>query len=297
MENISYEIHGERSFRFPAKPLVLAPSMGDLQYGASGFQQKLLEDYIQRSLTFEHVHYIGGGDYVDRYSPSNRREITRLRERTYDSGRAKIDTEPYHDLEAVKDILSPTRGACDVCGLPKWLAILEGHHFHIFEDGATTDVKLAEWLGAPLLGRCGVIHLDFMDDNKHKGLFRIWAAHPDGGGSTRTAILRKLEHAATDFVADLYLMYHYHQLFSEPYPRIDWLDTGRAHRQINRPYRLTAPGAYLAGYVEGLREYGRPQSTYVEQKALRPQALGGLFIHITPYMPNSHIMFKQEAQI
>lgn len=278
-------------------PLTLA-FVGDIQYGGTGCDLNKLEKYIERGLEFEHIHWLGVGDMVDRMSPSNRTGITVARVGTplYDSTVRALDKAGTDDVEAMKQILAPTRGLCPVCGNSNWLGLHEGHHFYPFFDGTTTDTRLAEWLKCPMLGHTAITFLDFVDAHKHKGTFRIMSRHGEGGASSEATVIKKLEGLATDFVADLYVTGHYHMKFAFERPRIDWVDTTRHHTMIDRAYYIVSAGSYLRGYVVGNRFEGRPQGTYVERKGLRPRALGGVFMEVRPYRngnSSGRLLFKQ----
>jgi hypothetical protein len=278
-------------------PLTLA-FLADIQYGATGCDLNKLEKYIERAVAFEHVHYLGVGDFVDRMSPSNRTGIALARIGTplYDSTIKMLDKAGREDIEAIKQILAPTRGLCPVCGNNNWLGIHEGHHFHPFYDGTTTDTRIADWLGCPMLGHTAATFLDFVDAHKHKGTFRIMSRHGEGGAQSESTVIRKLEALATDFVADLYVTGHYHMRFAFDRPRIDWVDTTRHHTMIDRTYYMVSAGSYLRGYVLGSELEGRPQGTYVERKGLRPRALGGIFIEVRPYRngnSSGRLLFRQ----
>lgn len=295
MEQRVLTIDATGQHNIPAQPLTLA-FLADIQYGAPGCDLDKLEKYIERAVSFPHIHYLGGGDLADRLSPSNRTGLAIARVSLYDSARRALDGAGEADIEALKQILAPTRGICQVCGNSNWLGLHEGHHFYHFYDGTTTDTRMAEWLGCPMLGHTAATFLDFVDTHRHSGTFRIMSRHGEGGAQSEATVIRKLEALATDFIADLYVTGHYHMRFAFDRPRIDWVDTTRHHTMIDRTYYLVAAGSYLRGYVVGNRLEGRPQGTYVEQKGLRPRSLGGLFIEITPYRngnSSGRLLFRQ----
>ncbi len=298
MEQHDLTIDSEGRQELPAPAPFTLAFFADIQYGATGCDLDKLEKYIEQAMSFPHVHCLGVGDLVDRNSPSNRTglQLARVGTPFYDSTIRALDKAGTDDIDAMKQILAPTRGLCDVCGNNKWLGIHEGHHFYQFHDGTTTDTRIAEWLGCPMLGHTAVTFLDFVDQHKHKGTFRIVSRHGEGGANSEATVIRKLEAMATDFVADLYVTGHYHMRFAFDRPRIDWLDTTRHHSMIDRTYYMVSAGSYLRGYVVGNRLEGRPQGTYVERKGLRPRSLGSLFIEIQPYRngnSSGRLLFKQ----
>src|SRR3990170_916140 len=260
--------------RLPWEELRLMP-IGDIQF--DGLPNSACDiDRLQRHLTWgvrNDVVFFGMGDYTDFASPSNRAHLKSAG--LYDTTQRIIEQAADTGLERLKEILEPTRG--------RWLGLLEGHHFFEFEDGTTTDMQLAKFLGAPFLGTCAMLRLTFGRQAKGKGInCVIWAHHGVGSGVTVAAPLNKLERVAAHFDADIYLMAHHHKAVSAMLDRLYVTSKGKP-ALIDRTKALVATGSFLRGYMQGSQAGpGRPRGGYVEQRMLMPVALGGPLLTITP---------------
>ena len=274
-------VQEQQNIVLPLKDIVLAP-IGDIHYGVEACDVKLLKDYIDRGIQ-QRALFIGLGDYIDPISPSNRAGIDSIRPKLYDSAQDMMDKAAKEIVAELAEILIPTEG--------HWLGMLKGHHFWTFQDGNTTDCMLSESVRAPFLGDCAVVFLDLVSGNggKKTGKCIIWGTHGHGSAQTEGAIITKLERAASDFVADIYLMGHFHRRFGLKRQRIDWVRQGRKHDMIQKQYVIANTGSYLKAYVPGSRRSGKPAGTYAEQRGLRPTNLGGLFIHIQPRVRNGYV--------
>ena len=276
-------VQAQKNFILPIGDLVLAP-LGDIHYGVEACDTRLLKEYIHRGLELQAL-FLGMGDYIDPIAPSNRAGIDAIRPKLYDSTVDMLDKAADGAVSELMELLAPTQG--------RWIGALKGHHYWTFQDGNTTDCKLADFLGAPFLGDCAALFIDLVRNGdskgKHAGKFVIWAAHGHGSAQTDGAIISKLERAATDFVADIYLMGHFHRRFGLKKQRINWRREGRQHQMIQQQYVIANTGSYLKGYVPGSKRSGKPTGTYVEQHLLRPTNLGGLFIHVMPRIRNGYV--------
>lgn len=244
--------------------------IGDIQYSGPGGPCDL--DKLERHILWglEHdCYFIGMGDYVDFASPSNRRRLKTAG--LYDTSEEAIDRMAGQLATELFTVLQQTKG--------RWLGLLEGHHFFEHLDGTTTDTRLAQWLGAPFLGTCAMVRLQFAV-GKNRANCTIWAHHGAGGGVSIGAPLLKLERIAASFEADLYLMGHQHKLASAPKDVLYMSNKGQQLQ--HRTKQLVSTGSWLKGYMGGSRAGGRPRGGYVEQALLMPVALGGALVTITP---------------
>tara|TARA_Y100000310_G_scaffold343719_1_gene452711 strand:- start:3288 stop:4166 length:879 start_codon:yes stop_codon:yes gene_type:complete len=222
------------------------------------------------------AYYVGLGDYVDEESPSNRKAIRAAG--FYDSFHDAIDHESELRLAALQEILEPTKG--------RWLGLVEGHHYHVFQDGSTTDTRLAEWLGCPFMGTTAAVSVAFQspEKNRQQNPSRvIWMHHGKGGGQLSASGLNKLEHVTKWFDADIYLMGHTHKAAVSRLQRIVPKFGRRKGYLEHRDLYLANTGSFLKGYLEGHERDGRPQGLYVEQAMLAPVSLGVVKIHIRPH--------------
>lgn len=216
--------------------------------------------------------FLGMGDYVDPESPSNRLALQRAG--LYDSTLAMLDKQSDELELELEEILAPTRN--------RWLGLLEGHHLHEFEDGTTTDMRLANYLGCPFLGDSALLRIGFpANGHKARAAFDVFATHGQGGGRNG---LSKLKQLAAYFTADAYLMGHFHQKEVTYLQRLGMLqsDRRRTPRLIHREVPLMITGSFLRGYMQGSQRHGRAAGNYPEKKLLPPAALGGVELWAQP---------------
>ena len=288
MEIISAEPKVVKSYWLPMQEARIMP-LGDIQYGAGFGAEGSDVPRLKRYLSWgaEHdVRFVGMGDYVDVASPSNRRAMSELRGRLYDSVRRAIDEKVGQQVDELKDILRPSVG--------KWFGLLRGHHYWEFEDGTTTDSRLAEYLKCPLLGDCAVLILTFRR-RSGGGIKRlqakIWLHHGPSSGAAQleTAPLTRLEHVTKKFFANVYLVGHYHKKGVTVMPWIDFAENRGAVRMVGTNRYLVSTGAFLRGYQHGSKgPDGRPAGGYAEKAMLGPTALGAPLVMLRPVFTHDH---------
>ena len=218
--------------------------------------------------------YIGMGDFIDMESPSNRKK---LRESGfYDSVVDAIDAKAEELEEELQKILKPTVG--------RWLGLLEGHHYHVHQDGTTTDQRMASFLKAPFLGTCAYINLTFKPNNKSHGRPKvlIWAHHGRSGGKLLSSPLNQLEHVVRGFDADIYLLGHHHKAVAGKLARMYAQFNTTVGYLKNKEMIIACTGSFLKGFVEGVKRDGRPGGLYPEAAMMNPLALGVVKLRIRP---------------
>ena len=218
--------------------------------------------------------YIGMGDFIDMESPSNRKK---LRESGfYDSVVDAIDAKAEELEEELQKILKPTVG--------RFLGLLEGHHFHIHQDGTTTDQRMASFLKAPFLGTCAYINLTFKPNNKSHARPKvlIWAHHGRSGGKLLSSPLNQLEHVVRGFDADIYLLGHHHKAVAGKLARMYAQFNTTVGYLKNKEMIIACTGSFLKGFVDGVKRDGRPHGLYPEPAMMNPLALGVVKLRIKP---------------
>ena len=218
--------------------------------------------------------YIGMGDFIDMESPSNRKK---LRESGfYDSVVDAIDAKAEELEEEIQKILKPTIG--------RWLCLLEGHHYHVHQDGTTTDQRMASFLKAPFLGTCAYINLTFKPNNKSHARPKvlIWAHHGRSGGKLLSSPLNQLEHVVRGFDADIYLIGHHHKAVAGKLARMYAQFNTTVGYLKNKEMIIACTGSFLKGFVEGVKRDGRPGGLYPEAAMMNPLALGVVKLRIRP---------------
>jgi len=247
--------------------------LGDIQYGSQSCDVARLKRHIDWGIKHG-VYFLGMGDMTDFLSPSNRARLKQAA--LYDTAEKLIDDWHRKHLDEIKEILAPTRG--------RWIGLLEGHHFHEFETGGTSDTLLAEYLGAPFLGTCAIVRLSFYNEVSKRTLkAHIWAHHGEGSGATAASPLNKIEKASS-FVeaADVLFMGHYHRAGAI---LVNKLRVGGRKTPVlrHRTVGLVATGSFLKGYQQGSEAGGRASGSYVERGIMPPTALGNVVVTLTPH--------------
>jgi hypothetical protein len=288
------------SHSIPAKvgqEILLMP-VGDIQW--SGRDNEVAMNMLRRHIEWgveRGAWFLGMGDYIDFMSPSNRARYEAAG--LYDTTRKSVDDKAAALAEDLfEKALKPSRG--------RWLGLLEGHHYHTYRNGITSDQDLAERLDAPFLGACAFVRLmlSLGSNSNKRGSVVVWCHHGVGGGVTLGAPLNKLERLLTSWEADIYLIGHHHKKVAGPIDRIEpaWRGNRREATVVHRTKIIACTGSFLKGYAtedgaaskvrrttKGLE--GTPAEVrrggYVEQKMLNPVALGGILVKIKPRWTNT----------
>ena len=253
----------------PWKPIQIMP-IGDVQLGSPGTDMKRLKEHIDWGVQHE-VFWHGLGDYTDFLSPSNRRYLASSG--LYDTATELIERWHREHLEELKEVLAPTRGM--------WLGLHEGHHYFEYGDGTTSDTELAHFLDAPFLGTCAVTRLAFRNPDLHHSVdCLIWSHHGEGGGQDP---LNRLLKVAPGFPQiDIFMQGHNTQIDARPKDCI-WFYGGPGNLRMRyKTQMFCATGGFMAGYKQGSRHAGRAAGTYVERGMMRPTAIGGVLLTVTP---------------
>ena len=268
MELISHNIKVGRR-----KGEVLVLPIGDIQWvGKQGETAlKLLKRHIQWGVD-NGAWFLGMGDYIDTFSPSNR---TRLKGAAlYDTAMGAIDDMARILVkELYTEALAPSKG--------RWLGLLEGHHFHEYREGFTSDQELCQLLNAPFLGTCAYVRLVLSHGKSgHMGKILIWCHHGYGSGRRIASPLNVLDQISNYWEADIYLIGHQSKKVAAPLDRCEPVWDSNGCRLIHRTKILACTGGFMRGYMVGSKEGNIPRGNYVEKAVLSPVALGGVLVKI-----------------
>jgi len=271
MELVSYDM--------PWKPQVIMP-VGDIQW--FGDKNEVALEKLRAHIAWgveRDAWFIGMGDYVDAFSPSNRQRLRAAG--LYDNAERIIDDAARRLVDDIYDVLKPSKG--------RWLGMLAGHHFAELRNGTTSDQLLCEKLASPFLGDCAYVRLRFQKaegGSNRIGTVTIWAHHGQGSGQSITAPVQKLEKLPASWDADLFLMGHHSKVVAAPLDRCyaAWphADGKSSPALYYRTVLLVGTGSFMKGYVEGRKEGEVPRGTYVEKGMMRPVSLGAPVITVTP---------------
>jgi len=249
-----------------AKHLVIAP-LGDIQWsGKRGpSAARLAREHIRDALDLG-AYFIGMGDYIDFLSPSNRQRL--LGAALYDTAQMTIEDKVRELIDEVyEEVLEPTRG--------RWLGMLEGHHF-MEMGGTTSDILLAEKLGARFLGTSAYVRLEPCG-------VTIYAHHGQGGGVLPAAGINKLYHVSAGLQgADVYLMGHNTKLGAHRLsrPRPEW--EGKRPDLRHDDVLLVNTGGFSKSSIVGHKRGQIVRGDYAEQGMMTPSPLSAPLIHIYP---------------
>ncbi len=246
--------------------LKLAP-VGDIQFGASGCAEHMLQRHIEFGL--EHGwKFLGMGDYLDHFSPSNRLALVRAKGSLYESAIALIEEAME---ERVKKLAAgPLRGSEG-----HWLGLIQGDHEYTFEDGQPSDAMLAAKLKAPYMGHSAIVRVFAHGSDRP---LRIFVTHGRGASTSPTGKTPHLERMGARHEADIVLMGHAHLKYGYRVPLMKWRDTKAGPKLVHESRVLGITGSFLKGYEERTSTAGWPSGSYVEQGAMAPVVLGGLLI-------------------
>lgn len=283
--------------RFPpvsrGKDEILLMPVGDIQYAGDDKQIALgmLKRHIQWGV--EHgAYFLGMGDYIDYMSPSNRQRQEGAA--VYDTAKSVHDRAAEQLVQELYDkALKPSRG--------RWLGMLEGHHFHQFRAGMTSDMQLADKLQAKFLGTSAIIRLLFnRGGGGGTGAVKIWCHHGTGTGQTSAAILNKLKEMVVGFDADIFLMGHLPKKANDPIDRLETVFPRRGQPFLVHRTILTAgTGGFMKSWIVGNRQGIVPRGGYGEQGMMRPAALGGILVRIRPRwkLDNGHDYWSPDMSV
>ena len=271
MELNQMEVKVYPSLTLPWEEILLMP-VGDTQHGAQGADLGKLARHIKWGVQ-HNAYFTDMGDSLDFASPSNRAAL--LSSGVYDVVEDALDYYGYKLLEEYLDAVKPSKG--------RWLLKSKGHHLWQFKSGQyrgyDCDDVIADYLGCPstdILG-AGITELRFQSENKKRGQrVQVFQWHGAGGGSTRPAIINKIEKLGNAWPsADVVLMGHF------PF-KLGWgVDYPDPHfgkvpfiRDRRRIYAST--GGFCRGYQVGGR------AGYAEKGGMSPNNIGGVVIKIRP---------------
>lgn len=292
MEIATFTPSAVASWALPMEEIRLMP-ISDIQFGSQDCDADRLKRHVDWGLEHD-CHFVGLGDYCDRMSPSNRAAIRAAR--IYDSVSAAIQEKAEEDLAGLLKILAPTAG--------KWLGLVSGHHFHDFEDGTTTDTRLASALKTRYMGDGVALSLlkltHTIGKYKYHGYAKVWFTHGTGAGQKAAAPLNKLENVLTTFYADVYLMGHHHKKAATkiPFLTANIATKSGEIRWEARNRVLASTGGFLKGYVAGRRDHrGIPSGSYVEKGMMNPTALGGVIVYIRPRFTRGEVLVDVDVSL
>ena len=271
MELISHNIAWPS--RRSHEPMIIAP-IGDIQWSGKrgSTSADLLKRHIDKCMELG-AWFVGLGDYIDCFSPSNRQRLKAAA--MYDTAEDVIDDKVLELVfELYENFLKPTKG--------RWLGLVHGHHFAQLRTGDTTDMRLCEMLGARFLGTCAYIRTIF-HNGPSKFTVTMFVHHGCGGGIKMSAPLNKIENLLPYWDADIFFLGHMTKQVAAPVNRITprWVGLG-APDLVHKKVYMVGCGGFSKGYDYVVKQGQVPMGGYVEQKLMNPTSLGAPIVKITP---------------
>jgi hypothetical protein len=265
--------------RFPKTSELLLMPVGDIQW--AGDTAEVALGMLQRHIKWgvDHgAYFIGMGDYIDTFSPSNRAKLSGAG--FYDTALKAMDRDAEARVKEIYNLaLKPSKG--------RWLGLLEGHHYHAFRDGTTSDQLLAKMIDAPFIGTSAYVRLVFprggSDAKQSTGNVTIWCHHGQGSSAAAGGAINRLARVVSAWDADIYLMGHHHKVGAQPldYIRPVFPSNGAPHL-LHGTKLLVATGSFLKGYIVGRKDGDVPRGGYVESGMMNPVQLGAPLVKIRP---------------
>ena len=262
--------------------LIFAP-IGDIHHNASGFDRDRFVDSIQwlkdtSKKPDRKVMVPLMGDELELLSGSERRSYRASG--LHGSTRAWMEQRMMDDLLKLYEDLVPIKHL-----IPH---VIAGNHNFVFQEssvktsqkyiGKSVSQILAEMLGVPCLGICGVHVLELTQSEKSTSVFpfKIFMHHGFGVASSKAASIRQLIALKEKFpMCNLYIMGHNHVKIGTTTEGIDFRKNSKsgAWEMCDVVQGFVRSASFLKGYVEG--EYVDDDTgSYVEQKCLVPAGLG-----------------------
>ncbi len=263
----------------PASKLIIAP-IGDIHFNAPGHDRDRFVSAVnwiaETANKPDRVVLVPlMGDEFETMSSSERSGYRSAR--FHGSTRSWIENQLIKDLDSFIEVISPIKHL-----IP---SVLSGNHNFTFQEsssgtlvGKSLSRVIAERLGVPALGVCGVNVLEMRQSQKGTGItpFKIFMHHGFGNAGTKASSIRQMISLKEKFpMCDLYIMGHNHVKIGTTTEGIDFRinqKTGQ-WRMVEVVQAFVRSASFLKGYVEG--EYVDDDTgSYVEQKCLSPAGLG-----------------------
>jgi hypothetical protein len=281
MELRSVTIPVSESIIFPGVEEARIMPIGDVQLDPKrrGRQRRAHTEKLRRAVEWGIANdciFAGIGDMVDAISPSNRQSLRTSK--VYDAWRDGMEEQGFEAIDELCELFKGTEG--------RWLGMVSGHHYWPFEDGQTTDQKLADAMGCDFLGDQGYVRVNLSGSKLRRiPTFKLSIWHGEGSGVTAAAPLNKLEKQVAGREADVFMMGHFHRAAGVKIPKLDMVggELGGTPRLVERNRLLLATGSFMRSYQQGSKVEGRSGGSYVEKAGMPPAALGTVVAFARPF--------------
>lgn len=238
--------------------------LGDIHIGVRNCSENEFLKVVDWIKQTPNAYWLGMGDHIEAINYSDKRfDPSNIHERFHGH---LDDLVKYQAAHFVK-LVEPIKGKC--------IGLLEGNHEDTIRNYYHVNIVdvMAHQLGTVNLTYTTMVRLNFKRENHRRNVV-VWASHGFGAGRYVGGKLNNLLQVAKDFLADIYLVGHTHELasMSRDHLAMTTSDTPRlqAHKRV---YGIT--GSFLKTYEVDSRSYG-------EKKGYAPVRTGVLKIKIVP---------------
>ena len=269
--NVGSLTQAGKEFKLTPSQQVLLMPVGDVHAYSPHWPEKRFQDHIKWGMD-QGAYFIGMGEYLDFTSASQRAILSGLR----GSQKSMIDDMVKKQVEKLFKLIEFSKD--------RWLGLLEGDHYHQYQNGITVDQHLCQLLNCPFLGTSTLMNIRLrLPGEQHKGVdVTIFAHHGTGGGRKQGSHLHRVEDLITMIEADIYLMGHSHSKANAPLDRLYRTTDGYLYHKTKL---IARTGGFLRGYSGMVPQKltcpaEMSRGGYVEEAAYVPSALGGLVISL-----------------
>lgn len=260
-----------KEFKLTPSQQILIMPVGDVHAYSPHWPEKRFQDHIKWGMD-QGAYFLGMGEYLDFTSASQRAILSGLR----GSQKSMIDDMVKEQVEKLYRLIEFSKD--------RWLGLLEGDHYHQYQNGITVDQHLCQLLNCPFLGTSTLMNIQmYSPTNLTNGAcVTIFAHHGAGGGRKQGSHLHRVEDLITMIEADIYLMGHSHSKANAPLDRLYRTRDGYLYHKTKL---IARTGGFLRGYSgiapRALTEASAvSRGSYVEEAAYAPSALGGIVISL-----------------
>ena len=243
---------------------------GDVHFNSHNFARKRWDfdrEEIKQLKKQSPTYIISTGDIFESMSTSERHAFNVSG--FHDSNKNRWEKEYAAEIDSYIKQADHLKGSL--------MAVFGGNHFFKFYDGTTSDMVLAQKLGATYIGCSGYIILCLRVDPHHSHVVKIFVHHGKGSGKKGGSGFTALEDAASYFNdADILVMGHDHKAGAMQLPSLECRQGKGDHWKIVSKERIIArAGSYLASYEPTI-------PSYAVDAMMRPSTLGYLHVILTP---------------
>jgi len=253
------------------KPLTIIP-IGDVHYGNANVDLPKFLATIEYIRNKENCYAILMGDMCEAINMSDKRFDV---ESVAPELKSRLSDITFAQYENMRDMLAPIKD--------KILCSIRGNHGDNLRVRYNTDFDawMCKELGIPMAGYSAFLKLKFDRTQFHAETLTFFLHHGIMSSRLTGAKVNAVERLAENFVADIYLNGHSHDLFCTAKVQ---LSAAGMHIKERRQY-FAHTGTFLKTYVEGNLSYAEralypPLKTGVLKFSIYPRA-GKLDIHVS----------------